>query len=201
MLDYGCMSDWHPRIEHVLRKVIEHQSTTEKINYPLQKLKRVFLANDIEEYFPDMAVPIFQVLPCLALESVQEVSCHRLAGRTFPYPDFGWPGQVLGSIYCTQRPKSRFSKTSLSMKHSFTSSDELSQFLGLFQSIKRLECDFKYNDNPSDDLVVDDMDFAPTQFCDAIAHLEDSLEELILTEDQYLETIVDPEVSHNIIST
>lgn len=60
------------------------------------------------------------------------------------------------------------------------------KFLRLFNSIKRLEYDFRYDEHALVDRGwgVSYIDFVPRKFFEAIAHLNDSPEEIVLVEDQ-----------------
>ncbi|CAG8961630.1 hypothetical protein HYFRA_00006167 [Hymenoscyphus fraxineus] len=199
ILNHGNDFEGHIRLERMIRRVAENQEP-EKNNSPLRKLKKVTLDGGMgEEYFPNSGIAIFQVLPFLALPTVQELSCHLLIGTTFPRDDFGrhpfQPTFIPGSIYVDVDPKPdfRFSKTSLSIKHAFVTHEDLAQFLGFFESLQRLEYDFRYQDNPQQDVVWNDIDFAPRLFLNCISHLGDSLEELVISEDQFLEKIENPD--------
>ncbi|CAG8948964.1 hypothetical protein HYFRA_00002092 [Hymenoscyphus fraxineus] len=194
MLHYGSSERGHPYVESFLKRAATYQRDSSSSPLAMKSLRRVRLHNMDENSFPDKGLALFQALPYLELESVQYFSCHRVNGPLFPRPNFGIDRHIdtPGSIYCDgSKPKSLFSKDTVSLTHAFIQPEQLRKFFQLFSSIRRLEFDFNHEDESIDNWEQHKMDFVPQSLVDSVAHLSHSLEELILTQHECPNVVID----------
>ena len=183
MVRYGDFYDGYPFIETILDRAAKLQDAGQLSPFLFAKLRRVSLENQDYENFPYRGMGLYQLLPYLALKSVDSVSSHMVTDLEFSHVQV--PNEIQ-TIYKFPLPAFDFSKTSLVLDHSFISSTALPAFLGLFKSLKSLRYDFKYTIDVSDENEWN-TDIVPGDILAAISHLSDSLEELVLTQQEFRE--------------
>jgi hypothetical protein len=148
-------------------------------HFALSHLTRVNLENHTDD-FPNHGIEVLQILPYLALNSVTHLSTHMMCELHFD-PSMHQPSPTPETIYTYPLPQFNFKSTAFSMRHSIVEPDALQSFLSFFSALKRFEYHFDY-DLETCDAMMWHPSFVPRNVTDSLAHLSETLEELVITE-------------------